>query len=917
MIIDCKYNKWNQELSISHVTDSGAKKLIRHKVYSFQTYVRPDDDELVEYEDVITLNWDGTPALPIQTITPRKFDIWDYLRQLPVDILRALSGKTAPKMYAWDIEVDTGDENEFPDPAHAQYPITTISIVNWKLDCIVLGTRELPPNNIEQNIYNYIKDNQFYRSTGLSAPKFTYIKFDDERSMLKYFFVHIVSVVPVLAGWNSNLFDWQYIHNRVVKYHPDIKISLGSCTRSVSQRAFYDKYKEKKYLNVPDHTLLIDYMDIIDQFDHTLLFKESLSLDYIANEAVGLGKIKYTGDLHKLYEENYEKYVFYNCIDSILVQLIDKKLKTMANLYAQAQFCNIDISSCTSKIAITEAMFFNYFHSHGYAVIPGRKEKPSRSELVGAYVATPIPGKHNYVCCNDFASLYPSCIQTCNLSVENYIGSVRDGTFTEDELEPYRNNSQYVVTVNGSVYKNDKSYAFREIQAALRANRNRAKYLAKSLAAKVLSDTDHILAGRTPQANTKYSTQETTTLKSLGYDVRCTNDLLSIEDLSMFRSKLSDEIEWLVSFEQANKLVMNSMYGGSSHIAFFWYNIDLANDITSEGRNLIHKMEKHIPQYFSEHWEELAHQLQIPLKAGMQIPEQPVYSVYGDTDSIYLCYDPLLHTIAGEESMTPEQKRDIILKINLQFLNKHNKDYIADYYRTRHCQSVHDFELETINYSGIWLGVKKRYAQLLLWKDGKVFDPDERPLKVKGLETIKASYPKAARDNLKQTLTFMLNTTESGMPLVHKLNSLVQSQKVAWFAEPIDNISENKNINGYKKYVLREGRDGSPPVFVLGSPYHVKALANYNWGTSKYGTGESYYGGKMKVYVVKKSDKKDDDTYFAYPAGECPTWAENMFPVDKKECFKKYYLDALNRILEGIGMMTLNISGCLELNLFD
>lgn len=31
--------------------------------------------------------------------------------------------------------------------------------------------------------------------------------------------------------------------------------------------------------------------------------------------------------------------------------------------------------------------------------------------------------------------------------------------------------------------------------------------------------------------------------------------------------------------------------GGSSHQTFFWFNMDLANDITREAKNLIHMME--------------------------------------------------------------------------------------------------------------------------------------------------------------------------------------------------------------------------------------------------------------------------------------------------------------------------------------
>ncbi len=31
--------------------------------------------------------------------------------------------------------------------------------------------------------------------------------------------------------------------------------------------------------------------------------------------------------------------------------------------------------------------------------------------------------------------------------------------------------------------------------------------------------------------------------------------------------------------------------------AFYWFNVTLANDITSEGRNLIHHMEKHLNEF--------------------------------------------------------------------------------------------------------------------------------------------------------------------------------------------------------------------------------------------------------------------------------------------------------------------------------
>ena len=81
--------------------------------------------------------------------------------------------------------------------------------------------------------------------------------------------------------------------------------------------------------------------------------------------------------------------------------------------------------------------------------------------------------------------------------------------------------------------------------------------------------------------------------------------------------------------------------------------------------------------------------------------------VYGDTDSLYMSYDGLLNTIEGAETMTLEEKRDIIARINQEFLDKFNEKLMDDYYASRHVESCHKFELETIAKAGIWLDVKK------------------------------------------------------------------------------------------------------------------------------------------------------------------------------------------------------------------
>lgn len=550
--------------------------------------------------------------------------------------------KYTPKLYTFDIEVEISDE--FPEPSEAKFPITTISIASPDCNVIVLGTKELNDAHNLQNRFNeYLCASKFFKGLNLQQPYIKYIKFNTERDMIQYFLKEIVAKVPVLAGWNSIMFDWQYIQNRLRGYYPDLSISESSLNGQMTYKNYQDMRGDKVKLQLPNHTLILDMMDVVGNFDMVVLpIKESLSLDYIASESIGMNKIKYDGDLQKLFEEDYSTYVFYNAIDSILVQLIDKRFKTLQNIYAQSLYCREKIGSCFSKIALTESLFFNYFYENNIKVVPRVREDIHRGTLVGAYVAQPTPGKHSWVTCNDFASLYPSIIRSNNISIENYIGAFYDdaaltkyknnheyivvganvyknsGTIANPEmgehvglfldestLSKYRNDKNYFVSVNGHVYKNDKDYAFRCIQTNLANDRNKSKYLSKQLDALVMSDIEHIKSGKYSRNNI-YPDNIVKALNDLhlGYSIIDSDDIkkLNKEQLDKLEKQLKDEIIYLTSYEQGCKLLMNSAYGGSSHVAFEWFLLPLANDITGEAKNLIKLMEKHIPEYLQNNW---------------------------------------------------------------------------------------------------------------------------------------------------------------------------------------------------------------------------------------------------------------------------------------------------------------------------
>lgn len=591
MILDWHLNKKKEELTYSYVKPNGAKALLTYPVSRFKTFYNIPTGRFE--------NWDGTKCDVKYTTKPSWVDYKVFFEELPEEDKELLRQKNFPKLYTFDIEVEVS-QKEFPEPADAKFPILTISICNENLDTMVLGIRPLedPSGYLQQRYEEYLNGNEFYKSLRLPRPKIKYLYLPDEGSMIQYFFREIVSKVPVLAGWNSLGFDWMYIYNRVRNYFPHISMASSSINWTMENKTIYGFRGDKSWVPVPKHTLVLDMMDIVGTYDMVVMpIKESMTLDYIASQSpVGMHKIEYDGDLQELYETDYPKYVFYNAIDSVLVQLINRCFGTLDNIYFQALYVDAKVDQAFSKIALTEGLFFKYFWNNGIKVVPQTDFDRERGTLEGAYVCEPVPGRHKWIATNDFASLYPSTIITTNISIENFLGN----KFTEEELEEYRKDANYFVSVNGNVYKNDKDYSFKIIQSTLKKERGKAKYLAWNLNSQVLGDTDHVLYGR-PVGDKTYTDEVVKCLADLGYDVKSGKDLMNV-DIKQFKKDLDREITMLHKFEQSVKLLMNSAYGGSSHRAFEWYNINLANDITGEARWLIHHMEKEIPRVFNEGW---------------------------------------------------------------------------------------------------------------------------------------------------------------------------------------------------------------------------------------------------------------------------------------------------------------------------
>lgn len=986
MILDYEYSRDKKQFSISFIKPDGNKEVMHFdNIQKFLTYYYTPEGRFN--------TWNEAKCDTKYTYNPSKFDIKEFIYNLAPEIQEKLDGKTFPKLYTFDIEtrLKSGPHGEiglgdFTDPTVADEPIHCISLVSPNLNSVVMGDKPLSEKQIKwvaDQFYAYLDSIPFYRTLGIPKPQFKYVYFDSEERMIRFFLENVIAKVPILAGWNSIGYDWCYITSRIKNFYPNLSVAMGSHTHTVNYSNYTNIKGETIKLPYPTHTLILDMMDIIDKEDTQVLpTKESMNLDYISGEALGANKVEYDGNLEELYINDFPRYVFYNLIDSILVQLNDKKFKTMDHIYMYSLYAKERIGQCFSKIALTESLILKHFRSTNTKIVWEPKEQVERGRLVGAYVKMPVAGLWELVCCNDFSGLYPTTGIVTNISFDNFVGTFYDeeklapyrrdpenyivvcasvyknkGTLAkpklgdfivqyldEEKLAPYRADKNYFVSINGHVYKNDKDYTLKQVWNNLRLERKYSKYLSKKLDAHISNDIAHILRCYSENGNldklhhdvlNTYTDDEITKLKEMGYNFTCGEDLvgLSEADLKELSRIIKEEITYLSNLEQAIKLMMNSIYGGTSHQAFYWFNIALANDVTGEGRNLTHHMERHLNEFWRDAWQTNPELKKIQDELGIKLKPKEVIDqilanshdnslvtcVYGDTDSLYLSYKDLIDTIEGSENMTLDEKLKIILKINTEFLDKHNKEHIRDYFLSRNVRpntaDLEDFELETVNKRGVWLHeTKKRYGQILLWKEGKFYDIDDLPIKVKGLEVIKSSYPTIARKQLKQMLRFLLEY--DGKYLTQELNLMSQKFLKEFEEADVDMISGNLRVNGYLQKVVQD-TDPNGFTTVPKAPFNVKALAMYNWLNNIHHLGsEPIYGGKLKYYTMKGSSEKNGDIYFAYEGTKHPKWAEKYAPIDPRRMYQKFVLDPINRILSSASMPLLRADGSIQLDLF-
>lgn len=383
----------------------------------------------------------------------------------------------------------------------------------------------------------------------------------------------------------------------------------------------------------------------------------------------------------------------------------------------------------------------------------------------------------------------------------------------------------------------------------------------------------------------------------------------SIEQLTDDEAKLLvDHYKQLsakfTAYEQAVKLTLNSIYGAFGNKWFHFFNLDIAESITKQGKNAILYSETILNKYVNDFWhKDTAVHEKFNIKVKGKIEKPAV--IYIDTDSCYVQFQDLYESIIWPE----EDKKLPIDEFILAFYAFRLKDYISKtmekYAEKRNTDNFLFFELESLAYNGIWMS-KKKYIQNLAWDDKlEVTErhPSLKKVKTIGFDTIQSSTPKFAREKLVEALRILFSSEIQ--PSAKELQQLVEFMKQCkkeFKLADIDDIAFNKRTNNIDKYIID---DQEELQIGLKCPANVKAAGYYNYILNNNKKYKNKYklianGEKLKIYNCIGSISE----VYAFMPNEHPY--EIAPKVDYDTQFEKAMIDPLNRVLTAIGLQTLD-----------
>ena len=335
--------------------------------------------------------------------------------------------------------------------------------------------------------------------------------------------------------------------------------------------------------------------------------------------------------------------------------------------------------------------------------------------------------------------------------------------------------------------------------------------------------------------------------------------------------KLEKDISRYDNIQMAKKISLNSAYGAIGNSWFRYYDLLVAEAITTSGQLSIRWIERSLNRYLNK-----------TLKT-----DDLDYVIASDTDSVYITFDKLIDKLYPEKQDTGE-----IINFLDRLAREKIEPYIDQSYQEL-SEYINAYEQkmqmarEAIADKGIWTA-KKRYI-LNVW-DNEGVRYKEPYLKIMGIEAVKSSTPAPCREKIKDALKIIMHEDSK------VLNTFIQDFRSEFMEMKPEEIAYPRSVNGINKWTE------SHNLFKKGAPIHCKGAILYNYLLKKNNLTHKYQliqNGEKIRFLHLKEPNLYQSTSISFPT-QLPKEFDFASLIDYDTQFEKSFVEPLKFIADKI-----------------
>lgn len=547
--------KFNPTLFIPTDKDTGYTNLKGQPVHPVYF------DTMREAGDFIK-KYDGVDNFPVYGMT-------NYVTQFITDRFKGSPEVHKDKVNITSLDIEVHSEDGFPFVEEAAHPVVAITMKNNQSDTYYIW-----------GLKDYEEDK--CQIEGVEA--IHYIKCKDEIDLLLSWLGYWQDTrfcPDVVTGWNTRLFDFPYLINRVNN------IIGGDVYKKFSPWGMVDR----RDIVIAGRTNIayemmgiqqLDYYDLFRKFGYSYGTLESYKLDHVASVVLGDRKLSFEehGNLQSLYNADHQLYIDYNIKDVQLIERLEDKMGLIELAMTMAYRGGVNFSETFGTTSIWDSILYRSLIKEN-KVVPPKVSKP-KQPYPGAFVKDPMVGMHEWVASFDLNSLYPNIIVQYNMSPETLIEGKIPGVTVDKILggQEFILEDDYAVSATGQQFTKERVGIIPSIIKQYYNERRQIK-------------------NRMLEAQQEYEKNKT--------------------------KKLENEINTLENQQMSIKILMNSLYGALGNNYFRYFDHRVAEAITTSGQLAIK-------------WAERA----INAEMNKLLKTDEDYVIAIDTDSLYVKMKPLV-----------------------------------------------------------------------------------------------------------------------------------------------------------------------------------------------------------------------------------------------------------------------------------